>query len=105
MKTFLLLSLTAIFSTSGLLACTAATTETIPPLSLNGPIPVKKTMKAFASEQELVRYFKELAEKYKREQRARLELNASSSADKAVANEPAPAGAAEESVTNTQHAG
>jgi hypothetical protein len=62
MKTFLLLTLTAIFSTSALLACSAATTETIPPISQTGPIPVKKTMKAFGSEQELVRYFKELAE-------------------------------------------
>ena len=72
MKTFLLLTLTAIFSTSGLLACTTAITETIPPVSQTGPIPVKKTMKAFGSEQELVRYFKELAERYKN-QVARLE--------------------------------
>ena len=67
MKTFLLVALTAILSTSGLLACTVATTETIPPPSQTGLIPVKKTMKAFGSEQELVRYFRELAEKYKRE--------------------------------------
>jgi hypothetical protein len=103
MKTFLLLTLTAILSTSGLLACTAAITETIPPLSQNGPIPVKKTMKAFGSEQELARYFKKLAEKYK-QQRARLEL-IDSYADKVVANEPVPSGDAKESVTNTQHAG
>ena len=73
MKTLLLLTLTAFFSTSALLACTVATTETIPPLDQNSPIPVKKSMKAFSSEQELVRYFKELAEKYKREQRGRVE--------------------------------
>ncbi len=47
MKTFLLLTLTAIFSTSILLACSAATTDTIPPISQTAPIPVKKTMKAF----------------------------------------------------------
>src|SRR6185436_7476082 len=106
MKTFLLVTLTAIFSTSALLACTAATTETIPPLSQTSPIPVKKSMKAFGSEQELVRYFKELAEKYKREQRGRLQSYSADSANKAVANEPAPAaGDAKESVTNTQHAG
>src|ERR1043165_5289835 len=56
MKTFLLLTLTAIFSTSGLLACTVATTETIPPLSQTNPIPVRKTMKAFGCEQELGRF-------------------------------------------------
>jgi len=71
MKIFLLLTLTAILSTSALLACTAATTETIPPLSQASPIPVKRTMKAFSSEQELVRYFKELAEKEKRTQAER----------------------------------
>lgn len=107
MKTFFLLTLTAIFSTSGLLACTVATTETIPPISQTSPIPVKKTMKAFGSEQELVRYFKELAEKYKREQRARVQNYATTdSVAKSAANEPAPAaGDAKESVTNTQHAG
>ena len=107
MKTFLLVTLTAIFSTSGLLACTAATTDAIPPVAQASPIPVKKSMKAFGSEQELVRYFKELAEKYKREQRARLEnFSSADSVAKSAANEPAPAaGVDKESVTNTQHAG
>jgi hypothetical protein len=59
MKTFLILSLTAAITTSGLLACTAATTDTIPPVSASGITPVKKTMKAFKSEQELVSYFRE----------------------------------------------
>ena len=104
MKTFLLLTLTAIFSTSALLACTVVTTETIPPISQASPTPVKKSMKAFASEQELARYFKELAEKYKGEQRATGLFTADSS-NKSAANEPAPASAKEESVTNTQHAG
>jgi len=105
MKTLLLVTLTAFFSTSGLLACTAATTEIIPPLSQTGAIPVKKTMKAFGSEEELVRYFKELAEKYKREARGKATANyAYDSA--APASEPAAkAGKDEESVTNTQHAG
>lgn len=107
MKTFLLLTLSAIFSTTGLLACTAATTETIPPLSQNAPIPVKKTMKAFASEQELVRYFKELAEKYKRENSAKAQYfkyDSGSSVAGVAAEAPAPAKSGE-SVTNTQHAG
>ena len=108
MKTFLLVALTAIFSTSGLLACTAATTETIPPLSQNAPIPVKKTMKAFGSEQELVRYFRELAEKYKREAKNKQGsldgFSDSAAATPAAANEATAAKSAE-SVTNTQHTG
>jgi hypothetical protein len=47
MKTLLLVTLTAIFSTSGLLACTAATTEIIPPLSQTGAIAVLKNEKSF----------------------------------------------------------
>jgi hypothetical protein len=103
MKTFLLLTLSAIFSTFLLLACTAATTETIPPISQTGPIPVRKTMKAFGSEQELVRYFKELAEKYKREAKQRAQMLSADSAAPMAANESAAK--TEESVTNTQHAG
>ena len=106
MKTLLLVTLTAILSTSGLLACTAATTETIPPLSQTGAIPVKKTMKAFSSEEELVRYFKEQAEKYKREARGRVDsfVNTQTFAEPAFdsAQQVAKSG---ESVTNTQHAG
>ncbi len=105
MKTFLLLTLTAIFSTTGLLACTAATTETIPPLSQTAPLPVKKTMKAFGSEQELVRYFKELAEKYKRENKARAQNLAYDSAPAPASEPTGTAAKTEESVTNTQHAG
>jgi hypothetical protein len=107
MKTFLLVTFAAIFSTSALLACTVATTETIPPLSQTGPIPLKKTMKAFGSEHELARYFKELAEKYKREARAKAKLDAGNvdmAAAPVAANEPAAEKSAE-SVTNTQHAG
>jgi len=108
MKTFLLLTLTAFFSTSALLACTAATTETIPPISQASPIPVKKTMKAFGSEQELVRFFKELAEKNKRERRGTIEnYSSTDSVAKSAANEPALDGSrlAQDSVTNTQHSG
>ncbi|HET6977741.1 MAG TPA: beta-propeller domain-containing protein [Pyrinomonadaceae bacterium] len=108
MKTLLLITLTAIFSTTGLLACTAVTTEIIPPLSPTGAIPVKKTMKAFGSEQELARYFKELAEKNKREARGQVEnfSTADSAAAPAPASEPsAQAAKSGESVTNTQHAG
>src|SRR6185503_8410886 len=69
MKTLLLLALTAVITTSGLLACTDVTTDTIPPVSAANLLPVKKTMKAFGSEQELLRYFRELAQKSRRERR------------------------------------
>ncbi|HJT29577.1 MAG TPA: hypothetical protein VJ784_19340, partial [Pyrinomonadaceae bacterium] len=39
-------------TSSGLLVLTAATTDTIPPVSAPGAIPVQKTMRAFGSEQE-----------------------------------------------------
>ncbi len=85
------------------LACTTtATTPAVPP--------PPKTMKAFASEKELTKYFRELATKQKRIARRR--GSGEGTLDAFVANEaPAPAtkalakAEAEESVTNTQHAG
>src|SRR6185295_6705161 len=110
MKTFLLLTLSAVLSTSGLLACTMATTETVPPVSASGLIPTTRTMKAFGSEEELARYFREWAENQKRlERRAAKNMFYDS-----VGNAPAPSATAEsqektksadESVTNVQHAG
>jgi hypothetical protein len=107
MKTLLLLALTAVITTSGLLACTDATIDTIPPVSASDVIPVKKTMKAFGSEQELVRYFNELAQKYQRERRgvAKSEANDAAGPVTAAAEPPAAAKPEAESVTNTQHAG
>jgi hypothetical protein len=102
MKTLLLLALTAVITTSGLVACTDVTTDTIPPVSAANLLPVKKTMKAFGSEQELLRYFRELAQKSRRERRGVENFMSSDSAGK---EPPAPAKAEEESVTNTQHAG
>ena len=71
----------------------------------------RKSMQAFASDAELRAYFRQMAEKRKREARgADKELNAQSSpvaTDQAVTAAPAKAGASkeDESVTNTQHAG
>ncbi|HEX7330992.1 MAG TPA: beta-propeller domain-containing protein [Pyrinomonadaceae bacterium] len=107
MKTFLLLTLSAVISTASLLACTAATTETIPPVAASGAIPATRTMKAFSSEEELARYFRELAEKQKRVER-RMQKSAADSVSNAA---PAPLAMSEEaktkdeSVTNVQHAG
>ena len=106
MKTLLLLSLTAFITTSGLLACTAVTTDTIPPVDASGLFPPKKTMEAFKSEEELVHYFRELAEKQRREQRATFDsmVNAQNAAP--AAQLAGKEGTKEpESVTNTQHAG
>ena len=84
-------------------ACT--TTATIPAVPPAPP----KTMKAFASEQELTRYIRELAAKQKR--RARRSGSGGGTLDGFISTESAPAAKAvanaqaEESVTNTQHAG
>ena len=106
MKNIFLLTLTAVITTSGLLACTELTTDTIPPVAASGLIPVKRTMEAFKSEEELVRYFRELAEKQRQAQR----VNKKYSYDNQAAAPMASASVAEaakepESVTNTQHAG
>ena len=106
MKTLLLLSLTAFITTSGLLACTAVTTDTIPPVAASGLVPPKKTMDAFKSEAELVRYFRELAEKQRREQRVTYDaLVNTQNAGPAPSVAKAEATKEPESVTNTQHAG
>ena len=102
MKNFFLLTLTAVLITSGLLACTETATDTIPPVLASDLIPRKRTMEAFKSEAELVLYLRQLAEK----QRRRVEKEA-----KAEATNAAPLAGfnqfdkADESVTNTQHAG
>lgn len=67
-------------------------------------------MKSFTSEQELVRYFRELAEKQKRAARRRGKTEASVAYDSAATPAAPPSDATskakdEESVTNTQHAG
>ena len=110
MKTFLLITLSAVISTSGLLACTAATADTIPPVSAAGLVPAKKTMKAFSSEEEMRRYFSERAEKQKQAlARAQKSMSADATSNSALAPPMAMADSDEkakpESVTNTQHAG
>ena len=115
MKISLPLTLAVALITSGLLFVYAAgPTETIPPVSATNLVQSKKTMPAFASEQELRRYFRQLAEKQKRVRRAAAN-QAGSMADSAAspneASVAAPLAKAreaekdEESVTNTQHAG
>ena len=108
MKSFLFLPLAvAAIVTSSLVAYMAGPTETIPPVSPS-TLQATKTMRAFDSEQELRRYFRELAQKQKKNMRRAAGLSAGA----ADANSaPAPLAKAEagkdkeESVTNTQHAG
>ena len=110
MKTFLILTLALV--AAGLLACAAGPTETIPPVSA-APFPQsKKTMRAFGSEQELLRYLRELAEKQKRKVRRETLSQSMSDSAASAAEAPPPAAKATlagkddaESVTNTQHAG
>src|SRR5512143_3586730 len=65
-----------------------------------------KTMRAFRSERELREYFRELAEKQKREMRSRAEEAAGApAADKSAASESQYSSDKDESVTNVQHAG
>jgi hypothetical protein len=103
MKTFFLLTLTAVLTTSALLACTEATTDTIPPVSASGLIPTKRTMEAFKSEAELTRYLQQLAARQRREEKSLAKPEATAAAAPMVASEPPSKD--DESVTNTQHAG
>src|SRR4030095_3169602 len=114
MKFVLLVAISLGVVISGLVACAAGPTGNIPPVSAAGLTPVKKTMKPFTSDQELVRYFKELAEKQRRSRREQNEAQgAYDSAAQPSASAPAKeasAGLAKadkdgESITNVQHAG
>ena len=107
MKAITLTLFSAVFIIT-LLGLTVVTTGTIPP----APIPASRKMRAFKSEQELKRYFEELAVKQKRRRTNTLPAAVGSVA----AMEPSPAKSAdttrlrgaidaEESITNTQHAG
>ena len=105
MKTLLLLALTATITISALLVSPAAITDTIPPVSLFDAIHVKKTMKAFSSEEELLRYMRALSEIHRRAEitnKATVYDGASGFNQMAAAAEPSAG--KEESVTNTQHA-
>ena len=110
MKNLLLIALVAITTAFvGLAGYAQLPTAEIPPITESALSPVKKTMRAFRSDQELARYFRKLAEKQRRQQVA-LQKSApvtNSAAGVAADSSPAsPAKAeAEESVTNVLHAG
>ena len=107
MKNLFLLALAASIAISGLLACAPGTAKTIPPVSAATLTPVKKTMKAFRSDQELKQYLRQLGEKQRH-----LRGLAGVAARTEVASQPSEsldsqgfAFKVDESVTNTQHAG
>lgn len=103
MKTLIFGTFTLVLAITGLAACFAGPTLDIPPVSAQGGLPVKKTMQAFGSEQELEKYLRQIAEKQRR--------RSSGLSDGNTAQAPAPQESAakaardEESVTNVQHAG
>ena len=105
MKILLLGTITIGLFISGMVACATAPSLQIPPASGQSLIPVKKTMKAFASEAELAKYLADLAERQKRTRRESYDFKAGEE----QANAAAPASKAvseqDESVTNVQHAG
>ena len=102
MKNIILLTLTAVLTTSALLACTEIPVDTIPPVGASGLIPTKRTMEAFKSEAELTRYLQQLAARQRREEKSAAKAEAFNAAGPMATAEPSKDG---ESVTNTQHAG
>lgn len=108
MKLLLLTTMTLGLIISGFIACATTPQLQIPPVSAQGPSPVKKTMQAFSSDQELAKYLAKLAEKQKRARGAMLDSFAGNEAQAPLAKAKASddkAGKDEESVTNVQHAG
>jgi hypothetical protein len=109
MKTLFLSAVATLFILSALPACTDVPLNAVPPVSANGwAVPSKKTMRAFGSEQELARYFKELAEKQRRELKraaATALYDSQPAAPASSAEMSAAKSKDDESVTNVQHAG
>ena len=96
-----------VLSISGLIACSEVPVNAIPPVSASRAIQVKKTLRSFSSEQELVRFLRELAEKNRRSRRAVMN-EAVTVAQPSAAPDAKAAGASKddaESITNVQHAG
>lgn len=103
MRILFLLTLVVTASASLLVAATLINTETIPPVEIAATAPPRKKMKAFGSERELERYFRQVAERAKRA-RAQIGADAATSATGLFTVYDA-ASPVIESVTNTQHAG
>src|SRR5215813_5731950 len=112
MKKLFLLPVAVVVVVMVLVGCAVGPTGDIPPAyagELNAP---QKTMRPFRSDQELIKYFKELAEKQQTRERAQVADSQAaaqpSTAEKAAEAPAAPAKDGDdknESITNTQHAG
>ena len=100
MRILFLLTLAIGLSASTPGAGTRANTNTLLPVTTATPKPPRKKMKSFASERELERYFREVAERDRRAGRGRA-YESLASVDSSVSI----VSASQESVTNTQHAG
>src|SRR5713226_525568 len=99
---------------TALAACTGRPVSSAPAPPIPWNKDAKKTMRAFGSEEELKSYFRKLVEERKKElARARREANLSPPSPMAAADSAVNAqglaskakGGADESITNTQHAG
>ena len=114
MKTVFLIAIAFTTFVAGLAAYAQWPGPDIPPVTAVNFIPVKKTMRPFRSDQELMSYFKELAAKQKLRMRgepygvfdAQPTAPTASMAKESAAPAKAKAGAdKDESITNTQQAG
>src|SRR3984893_2059655 len=108
MKTILLVAIAILISISTLPGCVEVPANGVPPAYSHGWIPpVKKTIRAFRSDQELKSYLKELAEKQRLvARRAELQSEAApSTSNNQVAGLAKSVAEKDDSVTNTQHAG
>ncbi len=115
MKTFFLIAVLSTTFVFGLAGFTQWPGRNIPPVTAGAFQPVKKTMRAFRSDRELLSYLRELAEKQRLRAYRAAQSNATTQPNAAAPLAKATAGPSDskaksgadkdESVTNTQHAG
>ena len=108
MKTVFLIAIATTTFVAGLAGFAQWQAPNIPPIAQVNFVPVKKTMRPFRSDQELLNYFKELAAKQKAErQRGMTADGYNAQAPATLAKEPAAKAGADkdDSITNTQHEG
>ena len=103
MRVSFLVATSAVLITMGLSGCATGSGNSFPPQAGAGELPAPgKTMRAFRSEQELARYFRELAEQQKQRRRLHLMLPLLA---RAPNSKSAFADEQKDSVTNVQHSG
>ena len=108
MKTVFLIAIATTTFVAGLAGFAQWQAPNIPPIAQVNFVPVKKTMRPFRSDQDLLNYFKELAAKQKAErQRGMTADGYNAQAPATLAKEPAAKAGADkdDSITNTQHEG